>query len=311
MQLFEQFKATHGKAYSSEEEHAYRFSVFKQNIALTELLNEGEDGTPYGVTKFSDLTRDEFKQTYLMDPEIVKENMKGLRSVARAADVDSLPQDLPTSFDWRDQNAVTPVKDQAQCGSCWAFSTTENIESVSFLQGNKPLTKLSVQQIVSCDTTDGGCNGGDLPTAYKYVMSAGGLETEADYPYTSGGGDTGSCKFQNKIAATIDGFEYATTNRNETAMQVYMQAHAPLAICVDAGTWQFYTGGVVKNFCGKQLDHCVQLVGWNTDSSSNIPYWIVRNSWNTNWGEQGYIMSSAIKICVALPKKLLLLTFTK
>jgi hypothetical protein len=130
------------------------------------------------------------------------------------------------TFDWRDRpNSVTPVKDQQQCGSCWAFSATENIESVWAIQGGHNLTSLSVEQIVSCDKKDSGCNGGDLPTAFDYVMQARGLETEKDYPYTSGGGKTGVCKAVLKDElAQVDGWEYATRDKNETAMQVCVPA---------------------------------------------------------------------------------------
>jgi len=194
---------------------------------------------------------------------------------------------VPTAMDWREKGAVTPIKDQQQCGSCWAFSATEGVESAWFLsKGTLPV--LSPQQIVSCDDQDDGCNGGDLPTAFAYVQQYG-QEDNTHYPYTSGGGDTGQCKYnKNYVVSKISGFKYATQSRNETAMQVAMVSNGPLSICVDAETWQFYTGGIIKNNCDDDLDHCVQLVGWN-QNSANVPYWIVRNSWGADWGIQGYL----------------------
>jgi len=153
----------------------------------------------------------------------------------------------------------------------------------------KKLLVLSPQQIVSCDQNDDGCNGGDLPTAFGYVQQAG-LETDSDYPYTSGNGNSGTCTYNSgEVVVTISGFKYATQSGNETAMQVAMVTNGPLSVCVDAETWQYYQSGIIEHGCGDSLDHCVQIVGWNTDMTSNIPYWIVRNSWGTDWGLNGYL----------------------
>jgi len=199
--------------------------------------------------------------------------------------------------DWRTAGAVTPVKNQGQCGSCWAFSATEGLESGWFLGGHK-LVALAPQQLVSCDKVDQGCNGGDLPTAYKYIEKAGGLESEASYPYTSGGGANSACKFNAKsIVASMKNWTYAIPpcydtckSQNEGNLQKAVAAYGPASICVNANPWQFYTGGVMKASCPggySQLDHCVQLVGYHSSGSNN--YWIVKNSWAANWGEQGYI----------------------
>jgi len=284
---FEAFKAQQNKLYATQEEHEYRFGVFRSNLLLIEQLNAQGDAV-YAPNEFADMDAEEFRRARLLPKGAV---------AALAAEMADVPEaqlsgqvELPKSFDWRDQTgAVTPVKNQGQCGSCWAFSATENIESVWAIQGKHELVELAPQQIVSCDKVDQGCNGGDTPTAYKYVMSAGGLELESDYPYTSGNsGVTGSCKAdKSKNVASISGFEYATRSKNETAMAEYLYTKVPLSICVDASSWQFYHHGVVKT-CGRQLDHCVMITGWNVDPSAG-PYWIVLNSWGTNWGQQGYI----------------------
>jgi len=198
---------------------------------------------------------------------------------------------LPTSFDWRDKGAVTPVKNQGMCGSCWAFSTVEAIESSWFLAGHKLIT-LSEQQIVDCDVNNGdeGCDGGDTTTAYQYVMKTGGLDTEANYPYT---GEDDDCSFSKaNVSATISNWTYVTTNSNETEMQVALVEKAPLSICVDAETWQFYIEGVIQIWCGNNLDHCVMIVGfedYTTFFGETVPIWLIRNSWGADWGEDGYI----------------------
>lgn len=284
---FTVFVKTYNKNYT-EAEAEYRRAVFVSNLKAAEKMTaDEEEEAVFGVTKFMDLTPEEFAAQYLMP-----------KAVFADKEADDIPEAdlsgydfsaIPTSFDWRNKpNSVTPVKDQQQCGSCWAFSATENIESVWAIQGKNTLTSLSVQEIVSCDKVDQGCNGGDTVSAFTWVSKTGGLEAEKSYPYTSGAGDTGVCKLnKNLIVANYTGFEYATKTENETAMAVYLVNNAPLSICVDASTWQFYVGGIVKKLCGRALDHCVQLTGY--DKTGATPYWIVRNSWNTDWGNKGYI----------------------
>jgi len=239
-----------------------------------------------------DLTVKEFKETYLnYKSKVVEEPTFYEQEV-------SFEASYPSYFNWVNLNATTPVYDQAQCGSCWAFSATETIESYWFLSG-KPLTQLSMQQVVSCDHTSLGCNGGDTPSAYKYVMKAGGIETYANYPYTSGAGKTGTCQFNSQdVYAQISGWSYITKSPacNETLMQQATYNTGPLSICVDAITWQFYKGGIVTSNCGQNLDHCVQITGFATSTGSDpIQYWIVRNSWGTSWGEQGFIWIEMFK----------------
>eukprot|EP00463_Aulacantha_scolymantha_P000693 TRINITY_DN1429_c0_g1_i1.p1 TRINITY_DN1429_c0_g1~~TRINITY_DN1429_c0_g1_i1.p1 ORF type:complete len:227 (-),score=43.75 TRINITY_DN1429_c0_g1_i1:216-896(-) len=207
-------------------------------------------------------------------------------------------------MDWRDHGAVTAVKDQGQCGSCWAFSATEAVESAYFM-AEKTLPILSPQQIVSCDTKGGdyGCNGGFPYGAYEYLIKAGGIETEQDYPYTSGSGDSGTCKFDvSKFSIKISNYTYAVPpcqegacdHQDEQLFAANVVTSGPASVCVDATTWQFYSEGIVRDLqtCPRDAasqDHCVELVGFNTDKNGK-KYWIVRNSWNTNWGMDGYIL---------------------
>jgi len=192
---------------------------------------------------------------------------------------------LPSSFDWNNKaGVVSQVYNQEQCGSCWAFSATETIESVWALAGNS-LVSLSEQQIVDCDSTDDGCNGGWPYDAYQYIESAGGQEPLADYPYTA---EDGTCAFNGgEVVAKISSWQYVTQSEDENAMQQFVYSNSPISVCVDAEVWQTYTGGVVGSDCGDSIDHCVQITGWS--SQAGVAAWNVRNSWGSDWGNNGYI----------------------
>jgi len=160
-------------------------------------------------------------------------------------------------------------------------------ESMDFLQGNAGANPhhLSMQQVVDCDTQAYGCDGGWTYVAYEYIMSAGGYDSLSSYPYTA---QDGSCAFnQQNVEATISNWNYVTQNQDEAAMKNYVGTTGPASICVDASSWQFYNGGVLSS-CGSSIDHCVQLIGYGTYSGT--PAWIVRNSWGTSWGINGYIL---------------------
>merc|ERR1711879_910955 len=226
----------------------------------------------------------------------------------------------PASIDWRYTKAVTPVKNQGQCGSCWAFSATEAIESQLILKtGAKYDITLSPQQIASCTPGSGsygclGCNGGFTEGAYEYVKSAPGLANGFYIPYEQSltqTQNTKACPTAKVDAITgeymqlsgsyaqVSGYSYATTpctsgsctNQDLKALAAALEK-SPLSVCVNAGVWNDYTGGVLTSAaCGSMgadsQDHCVMAVGFN--STASTPYWIVRNSWATTWGDQGYI----------------------
>jgi cathepsin F len=282
LQQFIAFQHKYGKSYTSSTEFDMRFTVFKNNLAIAAKLNAKGDNATYGVTKFMDMTPDEFKNIILMKKPINK-NIPGKVWEAKKL------VGLAASFDWRDKGAVTPVYNQGQCGSCWAFSITENIESQWFLAGNT-LTSLSMEQVVDCDTSDDGCGGGDPPTAYEYVISAGGQEYYSDYPYTAGGGQAGSCQFNKAdIDAVLSNWQYVTQSGDESAMQSFLVSNGPISVCVDAESWQYYQGGIIttNSDCGDSLDHCVMITGYGQAEETN--FWWVRNSWGTDWGEEGYL----------------------
>jgi len=297
---FHKFKKDFGKIYPSAEEEATRLAIFAANFKQAELMMAEQEiiKAEFGVTKFMDLTAEEFSHSWkgYTPPEKLEEapiHVSLLRTPAVASPCSS------TLCDWRDVNAITGVKNQGRCGSCWAFSVTEELETAWYLAGNQ-MPLLSEQQLVSCDKIDQGCNGGTPPTAYLSIKVTHGLDSEESYPYTSGGGDNAACHFNSSsIAATLANWTYAIEpcfalcqHQDESALQKAIALHGPASICLNARPWQFYNKGVFTSTCANTLfdsDHCVQLIGYNAGVNSTQPYWIVRNSWGTDWGENGFI----------------------
>ncbi|GIY75212.1 putative cysteine proteinase CG12163 [Caerostris darwini] len=284
--LFDDFVARHGKEYKDDEEKQMRFKVFQQNLQKIKFLNDHERGTArYGTTKFADWTEEEFKKKALgLRPDLMESN-----DILPKAVIPNAP--LPDSFDWRDKKIVTEVKDQGQCGSCWAFSTTGNIEGQWALKG-KGLVSLSEQELVDCDKLDQGCNGGLQTNAYKEIIRLGGLETESAYPYD---GKNDKCTFaKSKVKVYIN--SSLTISTNETEMQQWLVKNGPIAIGINANAMQFYYGGIShpwKFLCDPgNLDHGVLIVGYGVHTypifKKTLPFWIIKNSWGPSWGEQGY-----------------------
>jgi C1A family cysteine protease len=273
--VWSSWKAMHNKVYAAEEE-AIRKVVFEANIAKARMMNAMKDGAEYGLSKFADLTEDEFKNLlgFKADKEMFETQV--------AAD---LPlKDTPTEWDWTTKGAVTPVKNQGMCGSCWAFSTTGDIEGAWFLSKGK-LQSLSEQQLVSCDDNgDQGCNGGLPSNAFAWVIKNGGLEAESSYPYE---GVTDACKQdKSKDIVTISSWEKVSTNEDQIA--AYLAQNGPLSIGINAANLQLYMGGISDPFfCSpKKIDHGVLIVGYGEENGKK--FWKIKNSWGEGWGEKGY-----------------------
>ena len=293
---FQKFIKKYHKKYTSIQEYMARFTVFKDNLLKAFSYTNGNEDIPFttGVTKFSDLTEQEFAKTYLnldfgamayanFSPETVK--------ISNAA---------PDAFSWKDQGVVSGVKDQASCGSCWAFSTVGNLEGLYAIKKGTVKT-FSEQYLVDCDTSDSGCNGGLMERTFTWLKSAGGIMYESDYAYT---GSKGTCKKDTTKFADfkVTGYKKLGTSSStfspvdEDEVKEYLYATGPLAIALNATPLQTYTGGVLDLTASKcstsGINHAVLLVGYGHDSSTDLDYWLVKNSWGSSWGESGYFRIS-------------------
>jgi len=280
--MWKEFKKKFNKNYD-EHEDSKRFLIFLENLLIIDQRNALDSNRVHGITMFSDMSQDEFQSKYTQS---VRPNLRGNSNSNNVnADIKS------SAFSFIDWTGVytTPVKDQGYCGSCWAFSATEQLESDAMrIFGVEYI--LSPEQTTQCTRGAFGCGGGWTETAYAYIKGVPGLVQDVDYPYTSYMGRTGTCNVDLTKAVigltsftTIGGINAAEV---ETNMANYMLSTGPLSVCLDASSWNSYVGGIMS-VCGQSVDHCVQAVG--VDTSATNGYWKVRNSWGTSWGENGFI----------------------
>ena len=275
--FFRDFIQKYNKEYSSKEEHAKRFEIFVENFEYIKEHNS-RNGTTYtlGINHLADLRHDELGLNLKVGP-----------SKCDKFNTEYTYQSLPSSIDWRDNNAVTPVKDQGQCGSCWSFSATGAMEgSWSIATGN--LLSLSEQQLVDCDSGFGtgnhGCNGGLMDNAFQYAI-ANGMCTESGDPYTA---KDGTCDNGCEKQAFYSSCQDITANNQQELAAAVAQQPVSIAIEADTKAFQLYTSGVLTgSACGTNLDHGVLIVGYGTESGQD--YWLVKNSWSDTWGDNGYI----------------------
>jgi len=267
----------HKKTYPTEAEAKHRLAAFSYNARFVEQHDAEARGFTVALNEFADLTSEEFASLYL--------GMNFTANIHRTGF--GVPQTFAASVDWRTKGAVTGVKNQGQCGSCWAFSTTGSTEGAHFLATNQ-LVSLSEQNLVDCSTAQGnmGCNGGLMDSAFRYIMIQG-IDTEASYPYTATVPNT--CRFSpGNVGAHIRSFQ-DVAGGNENALAAAITAR-PVSVAIDAShsSFQLYSGGIYyEPSCSPtQLDHGVLAVGYGDG------FYIVKNSWGTGWGQQGYIMMS-------------------
>merc|ERR1712154_650623 len=253
---FAQFKEQYGKAYKTRTEHQMRFDIFQANLKKIEEHNKSGASWKKGINQFSDLTEAEFQAMYLGGYKRLPTPAGNFTTVSKPA------KDLPAEVDWRKQGVVTDVKNQGQCGSCWAFCTTEMIESYAGIAtGSTP--ELSSQQVTSCTPNPLSC------------------------------GETGDCMYDFMNTAPvigITGYNVLPSN-DQDAVLTHLAEVGPLAVSVYASGWGSYSSGVYDGCdfdANIAINHAVQLVGYGTDASEG-DYWIVRNSWGSRWGEDGYI----------------------
>jgi len=278
-EAFQSFKALHGKTYKNQVEETTRFAVFSKNLreyeAHNALFKQGLVSYEKGVTKFSDLTEEEFI-AFLTLRFSAKPELNTSEHVATGLAA-------PATQDWRTKGQVTAIKDQGQCGSCWAFSLTGSTEA-AYQRSTGKLVSLSEQQLVDCTTSiNYGCDGGYLDQTFSYIEKSG-LELEADYPYKA---VDGRCAFDaSKVVTKVS--KYAAIKKNEAGLLDAVGNIGPVSVTLDASYLSAYKSGIYADTkCTKtNLNHAVLAVGYGTDGGKD--YWIVKNSWGTSWGESGY-----------------------
>jgi len=283
---FTRFMAKNQRSYDHDE-FQQKYAVFKSNMDIIAAWNNQDNGVTLKMNQFGDLTSAEWSDMYLgFKPK--SGNQGGIPWT-------SPRNDLPVSYNWTAKGAVTPVKNQQQCGSCWAFSTTGSTEGCHQITTGD-LVGLSEQNLVDCSTSQGntGCDGGLMTDAMTYIITNGGIDTEISYPYTA---EDGTCAFNAKnVGATLKNFTNIPTGSESDLQQSVSLGPTSVAIDASQSSFQFYSSGVYYDAaCSSQsLDHGVLAVGWGTDPTGG-DYWLVKNSWGEVWGLDGYIWMSRNK----------------
>jgi len=307
VQEFNQWMVKNGKSYSPQE-YPKRLANYKATLERIKVNSRKSPYASFSINRFSDLSVEEFRFLYLMNKTNTPAQSLAISCLANGVTAEAAgykkPEAVPASWDWRSKNKVTPVKDQQQCGSCWAFSTSGCLESGYAIKYNQPATLLlSEQQIVDCShgcceeegqqVCNSGCSGGWMWNAMTDIMSWGGLETETAYPYT---GEDGTCTMSGPYNAALKNYTCLSVPNGAdetTLMPTFLVNVGPLSIALNADLLMDYSSGIVNPSTSADcdptsLDHAVLIVGYGTDSGSGQAYWIVKNSWNTSWGENGY-----------------------
>jgi len=279
--LWESFQTSYGKSYVGEE-HDRRFQVFKSNVEFIHAENAKGNTYKLGINQLADLTPEEYRKRYLG----FKRPKKDWGSLPRLGVHAYQGEALAESVDWSMQGAVTAVKNQGECGSCWAFSTTGSLEGVWQI-ANGQLVSLSEQQLVDCSKDNDGCDGGSMDAGFEYEQTTAAC-TESSYPYTAA---NGVCKPSGCAVGIpqggVTGYKDVELDSEQSLMSALQGQPVSVAIEADQMSFQLYESGILTGSCGSDLDHGVLAVGYGTEGGTD--YWSVKNSWGGSWGESGYI----------------------
>ncbi len=269
------------------QEFFARFRIFRNS--LTKLRKHGHYKT--GITKFSDMTKQEFRKTYL------NLDFNALATLNANPITVKPSNDEPEEFNWMDQGVLGDVKDQSSCGSCWAFSATGNLEGQMKLL-KKQTVRLSEQMLVDCDDIDSGCDGGLQENAFNWLKENGGIMSEDDYPYVARKRACKSDPSKYVKGLKVTGYKKLGNCQeqwcpvDEKEIKTFLLKTGPLAIALNGDSLQWYTEGIIDDDewdCDPEgMNHAVVLVGYGHDKEEDLDFWIVRNSWGSNWGEEGY-----------------------
>ncbi|XP_030569894.1 cathepsin L-like [Drosophila novamexicana] len=279
---FESFKVEYEKSYEDDGEEQLRMQIFKDNKELIDRHNEryaaGEETYEMGVNQFTDMLATEFRK-------IMLSNLNTSDFTSSIEYIYSPANDkIPSVVDWRNEGAVTPVKNQGRCGSCWAFSAAGALEGQHFIQ-TKQLIPLSEQNLLDCSSryNNHGCGGGWPVAALMYVRDNRGMDNDRAYPYE---GHVGRCRFRrDSVSATVT--QVMQVRQDEGALANAVAKRGPVSVAVDATYFQHYRGGVYTHRCRQQANHAMLVVGYGYDHRGG-DFWLIKNSWG-GWGEQGYM----------------------
>uniref|UniRef100_A0A5B7BQD9 Putative low-temperature-induced cysteine proteinase n=1 Tax=Davidia involucrata TaxID=16924 RepID=A0A5B7BQD9_DAVIN len=285
--LFETWCQQHGKLYSSDQEKLYRLQVFEDNYAyVTHHNNMANSSYTLALNAFADLTHHEFKASRLGLSVSAARDLHRFNLNGPSRQVSSVVRVIPSSVDWRKSGAVTRIKDQGGCGACWSFSATGAMEGINKIVTGS-LVSLSEQELVDCDRSyNSGCGGGLMDYAYQFVIENHGIDTEEDYPYIGGEKSCNKQKMKRHII-TIDSYTDVPPNDEKQLLQTVATQPVSVGICGSERAFQLYSKGIFSGPCSTSLDHAVLIVGYG--SENGVDYWIVKNSWGTHWGMDGYI----------------------
>ncbi|KAK3431577.1 zingipain-2 isoform X1 [Eucalyptus grandis] len=277
----EQWMAKYGRTYKDQEEKEKRRAIFKKHLQFIEDFNASGNRTfKLGINQFSDLTDDEFIQSHT--GYLASKQVKSRRNASLSQQYPS--GDVPESIDWVEKGAANPIKDQGQCGSCWAFSAVAAVEGITQIKSGK-LPVLSEQQLIDCDTENNGCEGGLTVDAFRYIIQNQGITSEDTYTYQEMDGICDSTKEAQQVAQITD-FAEVQPGEDELLKAVAQQ---PVSVRIAGSGQEFrhYVGGVFNGDCGEKLNHAVVVVGYGTSEEGK--FWKIRNSWGESWGEDGYM----------------------